>query len=267
MIGATHNPCSTCGKCCSAYIVNVCGYDVWHIRRRQGLSPEQFIVTIPQNELQADGFLLDNRRPGFGMALDKVGKYHPDKPCIFLVRLPGSHDRCGIYDHRPVVCQAYPMAYVHNVVVQTEKALCPLGSWSDAARLRPSWRAALQRLRMRFDVYHEIVARWNAHVAAAGPDVSFSFVQFSAYLMQVYDRLDAFDDVVGPTLLAEVEATWPKPPGQADPAVIPDNEEAPPWLGYIFQAQKIMDEFFPELGPTRELGPLPMLATPTVSGV
>ena len=53
------NPCATCAQCCTSYIVSVCGYDVWRISTRQRLSPEQFLVAMPQDRRGKDGFLLN----------------------------------------------------------------------------------------------------------------------------------------------------------------------------------------------------------------
>src|SRR5690242_11082305 len=105
-----HNPCAACGLCCRSYIVPVCGYDVWRISTAQRLSPEQFLVSYPPADPGLDSFLLAAKEPPQALALDKQGRFARKQPCVFLLRLADGTDRCGIYDHRPVTCQAYPMA-------------------------------------------------------------------------------------------------------------------------------------------------------------
>src|SRR5205085_2911518 len=122
-------PCATCGACCKSYLVPVCGYDIWQISTRENLSPEQFVVLIPQNPPALDGFRLTHDGPAFGLVLDKKGRFDFKGACIFLVQMAGGHERCGIYDHRPVVCQGYPMAIWGNAVFQRTETLCPPNSW------------------------------------------------------------------------------------------------------------------------------------------
>ena len=56
-----------------------------------------------------------------------------------------------------------------------------------------AWRESLQRQLMHFDIYCEVVARWNAHVAASGaggravkydPSVT-AFVVFALFVLSV----------------------------------------------------------------------------------
>src|SRR5437868_9253283 len=152
-----HNPCATCGACCRSYVVPVCGYDVWLISTRQRLSPEQFVVTYTQEEGSLDGFRLDAEDVLHGMALDKQDTFSANKSCVFLVHLGDGHDRCGIYEHRPVTCREYPMAMWSNTVFLRGDVLCLPNSWPLAQVLKPSWRLALQRFHMHFDIYREVL--------------------------------------------------------------------------------------------------------------
>jgi Fe-S-cluster containining protein len=208
MSDALHNPCATCGACCRSYIVPVCGYDVWLISTRQRLGPEQFLVPCPQEPPRADGFLLDPEDPPYGLALDKRGRFHPNQPCVFLIDLKGGNSRCGIYEHRPVVCQAYPMTAIGTVVAQFDDALCPPGSWPPAAVRRPAWREAIGRRVMQFAIYEDVVSRWNARVIAARTGAQFSLYEYYDYLINAYNRLDLLNREVGADALAEIQRTW-----------------------------------------------------------
>jgi Fe-S-cluster containining protein len=242
------DPCSTCGLCCRSYIVPVCGDDVWRISNRQRLAPEQFLIACPQQTPGADGFFLAPGGQAYGLALDKRGRFHPKRPCVFLVELAGGQSRCGVYDHRPVVCQAYPMSLRGTLVTQRADSLCPPGSWTEVEVARPAWRAAQQRQRMRFDVYHEVVAYWNARVAAAGaafPAARFPLVEYLSYVLNVYARLAALDEGLGPEGLERLVAGWPTgllPGAEVAAEYLPDG--APDWLAYLRRARRIIEPFY-----------------------
>jgi len=264
------NPCATCGACCRSYLVPVCGYDVWLISTRQHLSPEHFLIVLPQKRPGLDGFRLSPDGPPYGLALDKRGRLHPKQPCVFLVELAGGHARCGVYDHRPVVCQAYPMALREGAVAQRGDALCPPGAWPAAAVARPAWRVAQQRQRLHFDVYHEVVARWNARVAQAGeafPAIRFAYGEYLSYLTNVYTRLadedgeDGEDGADGETLLARALAGWP--PGLPPGVDIMDEHlprGVPAWLAYLRRVRAIIGWFYPSVPAAP--GPVLVPATP-----
>ena len=128
---ATSNPCATCGACCRSYIVPVCGQDIWRISHRQRLDPEHFLIPVPQPQPRSDGFRSQPGAWTYALMLDKQGRLKVDQSCVFLVHLVGGHDRCGIYDHRPVVCQAYPMVMAPRGVTLRDASLCPPESWPD----------------------------------------------------------------------------------------------------------------------------------------
>jgi Fe-S-cluster containining protein len=237
MSAVPHNPCATCGACCRSYIVPVCGYDVWRISASQRLAPEQFLVPIPQNPPRSDGFLLEKDAPPYGLALDKRGRFHPNQPCIFLVELKGGHSRCGIYAHRPTVCQAYPMTLRDGETTQYPDALCPPGSWPEAAVRRPSWREAIARRTLHFAIYEDVVSRWNARVLAAPPGTAFSLFAFYDYLINVYDRLDALNCEVGAPALDEIQRTWGSDPADS-------NEPRPLWLDYHAAVRQMLVGFY-----------------------
>jgi Fe-S-cluster containining protein len=220
----------------------VCGYDVWLISTRQRLNPQEFVVTLPTTADAPSGFLLAPGGQYWSLALDKRGRYRMKHACVFLVELGNGQSRCGVYDHRPVVCQAYPMFLWAARVDQVENALCPPDAWPEEARAR--WRASLQRERRHFDIYHEVVAHWNARVNCAGTAEQFSIFEYLAYVMNVYDLLGGLDRTYGADRVAAVEASWPDPTVQH--ATAPEGE----WLQYLRQASRIIDHFYPYLATT-----------------
>ncbi len=249
------NPCATCGLCCRSYIVPVCGYDVWLISTREHLSPEQYLILCPQEPPGLDGFRLSADSPPYGLALDKKGRFEAKRPCVFLVQMAGGHDRCGIYDHRPVVCQGYPMAIWSGVVFKRSESMCPPNSWPEDAAQRPGWRAALQRFYMYMDIYIQIVARWNSHILAR-PGYIVPAPAYFDYLLNIYDRLDSLTQQFGPAQMAQVEAEWPTVPRPATDLVTEYEQGASvPWLQYLMDARAITNSFFPHIpvSPTLSL--------------
>ena len=245
-----HNPCATCGACCRNYIVPVCGYDVWLISTGQRLSPEQFLVAFPQEEAAIDAFYLQKGGKPYGLALDKQGKFGRTQPCVFLMRLGDGNDRCGIYMERPTVCRAYPMALWSGVVYQRKDSLCPPDSWPLREVVRPGWRAALQRFHMHFDVYREVISRWNARVKAAPEGTVYGLPEYFSFLMNGYDRLSMLDAQVGQEALREVEANWPtlpRPTVESSELRVKVGEM--PWLDYLSRAREAIDRFYPEIPP------------------
>lgn len=248
MTWAPASPCATCGKCCRSYVVPVCGHDVWRISRAQRLSPEQFLLPCPQERPEADGLRLESGGRTYGLALDKQGRLAKTQPCVFLVELPGGGGKCGIYPDRPVVCQTYPMSLWQGVVFERTKSQCPPGSWSKEAVKDPVWRERLQRLHMRYDVYYEVVARWNARVELAGTGATLTFFEYYGYLMNVYDRLAALDSALGSETLAAVEASWPGIPRPEDPRELVAREPGM-WLSYLKETRRLLDQVFPQVPP------------------
>ena len=130
-------------------------------------------------------------------------------PCLFLLTLPDGEDRCGVYADRPVACGAYPMILRAERISMRDDPLCPSDAWPADEPARPAWRAALQRARMDFDVYHAVVERWNAGVragrAAAHPS------DYYDYLLRAYAALEGLEARIGPAGLADLRAAWRAP--------------------------------------------------------
>jgi Fe-S-cluster containining protein len=247
---APHNPCATCGRCCRSYVVPVCGHDIWQICRAQRLSPSAFLIAVAQPEPNPEGFRLERDGPTYYLVLDKQRRFAINERCVFLVRLAGGHERCGIYDHRPMVCRTYPMNLNYPVVSPRPDLLCPPDSWPDEVIARPTWLRNLVRQRMRYDLYSIVVARWNARVADMPPDFAFHMHDYSSYLLNVYDRLARFDDRLGSARLVEVEASWRRPPQTPAPdAGVDDGDDRPPWLDYVAGVLQVVNGFYPTVPP------------------
>jgi Fe-S-cluster containining protein len=241
--------------------VPVCGHDIWLITREQRLSPEQFTVAHPLPGPHAEGFRLADDGRFFALALDKRGPFQLKRPCVFLVSLPGGHERCGIYSHRPVACRAYPMVMRDDAIAFRERPLCPPDAWPDGEPSRPRWREAVGELRMRFDTYAEVVARWNARVAAT-PGHRFTLGEYFGYLLSVYAQIAALDDQLGTDALARLRSTWRAVPGGANGlAELRRRAEEYPWLAYLERVAAIVAGFYPWV-PSAGGGPLTLAVDP-----
>ncbi|HEY3082183.1 MAG TPA: YkgJ family cysteine cluster protein [Chloroflexota bacterium] len=240
-----HNPCATCGACCRSYVVPVCGRDIWLITREQRLSPEQFTVAHPLPGPHPEGFRLEDGGRFYALALDKRGPFQLKRPCVFLVGLPGGHDRCGIYAHRPVGCRSYPMVARDGVIGFREDRLCPPDAWPAGEPGRPRWREAVEQVRMQFDVYAEVVGRWNARVAAT-PGHRFPLGEYFGYLLSVYTQIAALDDALGTDALARVRSTWRAVPSHdGGLAELRERADEHPWLAYLERVVAIVAGFYP----------------------
>jgi Fe-S-cluster containining protein len=206
-----------------------------------------FLVPYTEEEGRLDGFLLDATLPPLGLALDRHSGRGGEQPCVFLMRLGDGNDRCGIYDHRPDVCRAYPMSMWNRVVFQRRDPLCPPNSWPAAELARPSWREAITAQHFHFDIYCEVVACWNAQVTASA--APFQLEDYYSYLMNTYDRLAALDADLGEETLVRVQATWPALPReslQSDPEAMRGEFV---WLDYLLRARETIGGLFPGVAP------------------
>ena len=209
------SPCATCGACCRSHLVPVSGQDVWRLSTSQRLGPEEFCVLCPEAEPRPEAFLLQANGQRFSLALDKKGRFALTKPCIFLMELPNGLTRCGVYDHRPAACRAYPMSLQRGGIAQQPESLCPPDAWPAGEEKRPRWAAALRQLAFEQDVYARVVARWNARVTAH-PGATFTSREFFGYLLNVYDRFAQLDQDDQSTFLTQarqiVDSFYPHTP-------------------------------------------------------
>jgi hypothetical protein len=166
--------------------------------------------------------------------------------------------RCGVYTHRPSVCRAYPMAIWNLKVHQLPNALCPPGAWPEREVRRPAWVGVMQRLYMHFDVYNEVVARWNARLEKLPPGSRFSLSDYFNYLLNVYERFDVLAGEVGEEELARIQGTWPTAPRpNIDYSEMHIRSGDLPWLDYLLRVRGVIDGFFPEVEPQPLLAFMP----------
>lgn len=242
------NPCGTCGACCRRYVVQVCGYDVWLLSTQQRLAPQQFCIAMPSPVFEAIRFRLGVEDTNwYELALDKRGPFKLGRPCVFLMDLGAGESRCGVYNERPLVCRTYPMAEWSNIVYQRRHDQCPPGAWPLRAVTHPQWRVDLQWFQLRFDIYREVVGRWNARIASR-PHLQFALPDFYTYLMNVYEQLAQLDSAVGPDALGAIAAEWPMPPHSPFlSGTVEIRAGQYPWLDYLLAARQIIDGFYPDV--------------------
>jgi hypothetical protein len=172
---------------------------------------ESFLIYFPVMEQNDRGFLLEPGERRYEIALDKVGHYQKGNPCVFWVELASGGGRCGIYAHRPMVCQTYP-AYQHQeLVVLRGDVLCPEGAWNLVGMDLPVFRRRLSRFRVAQDIYAYLVAGWNSAVQRGGR--TFSIREYYTALMNVYESMDRWMEGVSPDARGELFRKW----GELDP--------------------------------------------------
>lgn len=246
------NACSACAACCKSYVVPVCGRDIWLLSTQQRMNPEQFVVTMAFDEQRSDAFRLEAGGKPLTLMLDKKGQMRLNGDCIFLMTLVGGHQRCGVYNDRPVACRAYPMVrfedeQTHLITIGPRKdALCPPGSWSSSVGAGQQWAQAVQQVDMEFDIYSTVLSRWNARVATY-PNRKFQMTEFFSYLMNVYDRMGALDKRLGEDAVNKVRATWRMGNRTAkDLEELRKLSDEFPWVPYLYEVRDIVDDFYPE---------------------
>jgi Fe-S-cluster containining protein len=219
--------CQGCGgRCCHQYVVPVCGYDAYRIAMAELLAIEQFAVALPEEDRTPVGFRLAPGAPTHTLALDR----HPEGACTFLVTLADGQGRCGIYAHRPLVCQTYPARLHHGAVDVRDDAMCPPGAWNISGMDLPAWRLSLLRMELEWALYARVVERWNAFAAAG----SFSLPAYCGYVMNVYARLEP---VRGE--FADLDAVLR---GMGAPA---GDGEAPAWQRFFARADDVIAATLP----------------------
>jgi hypothetical protein len=109
---------------------------------------------------------------------------------------------------------------------------------------------------MEFDIYSEIVKRWNALVISS-PDQSFTLSEYLSYLMNVYAALDRLEESTPGEELALTRRTWPLPPragARLEELRICRGDL--PWLDYLVRARTVIDCFYPQIPPQSILVPM-----------
>ncbi len=168
-----------------------------------------------------------------------MGQYQKGNPCVFWVELASGGGRCGIYSHRPMVCQTYPAYQLQEMVVLRDDVLCPEGAWNLVGMDLPIFRQRLSRFRMEQDIYAWFVAGWNRAVEQRSR--VFTISEYYTALMNVYEHLNQWMESTDPEALEQLAAAWgEQQPGAPNPlfadAVTP--EDAAPWQGLIAEMRE-----------------------------
>jgi Fe-S-cluster containining protein len=178
-------------------MVPLAGCDVWRIARAQRLDPALFVAQHPENpeeEPSPSGFLLRPNGPTAVLALQYQPSRRRERPCIFLMKLRGGYQRCGIYDERPLACQAYPLLLEDNSVTMRDDMICPNGSWAGPGLDTAGWHTWLTRSEQEWRTYEAVVARWNEDVRQGAYGATADLRRFLDYLLNVYDARSADTD-------------------------------------------------------------------------
>jgi hypothetical protein len=125
--------------------------------------------------------------------------------------------------------------------------LCPPGAWPEETLRWRSWRAAVRRADIQYDIYGEVTARWNARVAYAGAGRTFDLLEYFSYVLNVYEQCDAIDRSIDDAGLAGIADSWRRPPDAHEPS--------PPWLDYVDRVRGLIDSFYPDVPAMREAAP------------
>jgi len=240
------DPCASCGLCCRSYLVPVFGHDLYRLVINRQLDPRSFVFFCEQEEPDRVGFRLVAGGTMYGLALTKKNKLEATEPCTFLIEHADGTSRCGVYEDRPIACRTYPMSREPTGVALMPLALCPPDVWAPDEYAKPHWAEGLHRVGRYRHTYVEAVNRWNAWVDA-GAGTARPPEHFVAYVLQVFKRLTALDEELGPDALAEVERTWASLP--AGSPVEGSRDTEPGWVSYLRRARAVIDEYFPDLPP------------------
>jgi Fe-S-cluster containining protein len=178
-------------SCCYTPAVVPTGRDVWRIARALDTPPWSFLRYFPTARPRRDAFALDQSGQQFRLALGKApSRRKTALPCIFLLRTRNGHHRCGLGDLRPLVCRAFPADVVDGVLSLSNAGQCVCRTWA-LADVDIAEETALVEARQRgAEEYCAIVARWNARVAAAPPDTTFTFADYCDFLLETYDGIE-----------------------------------------------------------------------------
>jgi len=179
-------------SCCYAAFVLPSGRDIWRISRTLDMPPWAFVVYFQSPEPRPDAFMLDPAGPRFRLALAKQRsrRTKTPPPCIFLLRTRQGHHRCGLGDLRPVVCKSYPAELVSGVLCLRNDGGCTCRAWSLTDVEIAEETALVEERQAGYAEYCAVIARWNALVASAPPEASFTFFDFCQYLLEAYDEID-----------------------------------------------------------------------------
>jgi Fe-S-cluster containining protein len=174
-------------SCCHNSIVIPTGRDVWRIARALDAPMRSFLMYFPAAGPRRDAFVLDRSGASFRIALGKGAGRRRPPPCIFLLRTRSGQHRCGLGDLRPLVCRAFPADLEGGVLALANDGRCTCRTWT-LTDVDIAEETALVEARQRdAEEYCALVAGWNASVASAPTEATFSFEDYCAYMLESYD--------------------------------------------------------------------------------
>ena len=176
--------CLSCSQkiCCSHYVVQMSGREVYRITQALQLFPSDFLRYYEPESGGEELFLLSPEGPRYALMLAR--RELPEVlggPCIFLIRTNEGHGRCGLHDLRPAQCHIYPVFVEGETVTLIQDPSGCLRAWSygdidiDEEKARHARFAGFQTEHVR------IVREWNRRLRQEGS--SRSFEDFCAYLL------------------------------------------------------------------------------------
>lgn len=180
-------------SCCYSAFVIPSGRDVWRISRILDVPPWAFLIYFPSPQPRPDSFTLDDSGKRFRLALSKQPsrRTKTPPPCIFLLRSRNGHHRCGLGDLRPDVCRSFPSEMVDGVLCMSKNSGCTCRVWALADVDIAEETERVETRQKTYKEYCEVVALWNAQVAAEPPGTARSFFDYCNFVLETYDDIEA----------------------------------------------------------------------------
>jgi len=139
--------------------------DVRLLAAATALRPSDFL-RLNDPKTGEEGFRLRPRGVAMELVLLKTGILGG---CVFLLELSDKVARCGVYQHRPLVCATFPMTLRDGAVgIRTDDITCAANSWNLATMDLPNVRRDLVRTDAVWAEHWQLVRAWNAAVDASG---------------------------------------------------------------------------------------------------
>lgn len=164
--------CATCptSRCCIVFDPELTAADLHRLVRGLGLDPADVAELAPIHAEQAEGtgFVFDDQGGTWELRLRRTshafrhGANGGRRRCGFLLSLGPGLNRCGVYEHRPMVCRTFPSDFTTlGVMVGNPPAVCPPNAWSQARADLVGLHALHLRARAELALHRGFVAAWN----------------------------------------------------------------------------------------------------------
>jgi Fe-S-cluster containining protein len=167
-------------RCCSARTVVLSGADIWRIAGRLQVPPTSFLRAVAAPPDADDAFALDQTPQRWRAALARSAD-RGSATCIFLVQ-PNGAARCGLGAGRPLPCRHFPAVLAGDVVSVPADMSCSCHTWSLADLDIARERETLQQAEAEGRQHRDLVARWNALIAAGAPSMRRTLEDFCTFV-------------------------------------------------------------------------------------